>query len=193
MSIICRTKGTEAVAFGQRECIYQAGLFMVITKVYQVNSGQFFSLCCHGKTTHGSPRKSTGWRFPVALISPGQALANGAQGLRAKWHQTGFHETAQNFPTNDVTPVLPWSFLPAHPWVSARPWCLHLVVPLLSALCAFTPFSFAKKTKNKTNNHLKKKKKEEWKGSGGHLWMMNSTRQSNAWALRKTGISQKQV
>lgn len=43
---------------------------------------------------------------PMTLLSPGQAPANGAQGLNVKWYQTGFHETAQNFPTNDVTPVL---------------------------------------------------------------------------------------
>lgn len=87
-----------------------------------------------------------------------QAAQNGTEGLHARWHQTGFQETALNFPTNGVIPVLSWSFPPAHPWVSARPWCIHLVVPPLPALCTFSPFSFAKKTINKT----KTKKKKSW-------------------------------
>lgn len=62
-----------------------------------------------------------------------QAAANGTEGLHVRRHQTGFHETALNFPTNDVTPVLSWSFPPAHPAfqqghdASTTPSPLHLL------------------------------------------------------------------
>lgn len=106
------------------------------------------------------------------------SAANGTEGLHTRWHQTGFHETALNFPTTDVTPVLPWSLPPAHQWVSARPWCIHLAVPPLPALCTFSPFLFTKK---------------ELRDSYGHQWMKDPTSQHNVWTLGKTDVKQKQV
>lgn len=216
MSIICRTKGSGAVAFGHRNCVYQAVFLWWLQKfnewiqdsclsVLSWNNnpdlqrlgrtaqllGEPCSCTAHCYSTDLVPQATAepGMKDPEAPGSYGDStcgtsivqaslwLTQKIQWLEvssdtsfiwpstSKWcsgttrHQTGFHETAQNFPTNDGTPVLPWSFLPAQPWVSARPWCIHLAVPLLPALCTFTPISFAKKKKTLKN----KGKNKSWK------------------------------